>query len=192
MFPVLVALLLAAPVLYFVMPANSPMWLGFRRFLLFAIAALVPYTAFKSFQFYHHAQALPAKLEILYPVAAGEVADLREGCGVAVYRLSGKALDGIHEKGVAFFQTERHGRGYSLPNDRHHSYYTYNPWQQSPVPGGWWDPEDYWFHCADLSPPLMREIEAATRKSGAYYTSTYELRVMVIPTLGYVVFAFNG
>lgn len=192
MFVALVVLLLAAPVLYFLMPANSPMWLGFKRFLLLVIAVLLPYITFKSFQFYLHAQALPSKLEILYPVAAGEVSDLREGCGVVVYRLSGRALDAIHEQGLAFFQSERHGRGYSQPNDRRYRYHSYEPWQKSPVPNGWWDPEDYWFNCADLGRPLMREMEAASRKSGAYYTSTYELRLMVIPTLGYVVFAFNG
>lgn len=162
-----------------------------ERFVLLLVSAISPFLAYKAFQYYWYAQVLPAEIEIVYPVAAGEESGFREGCSVAVYKLSARSLDTIKKKGLAFFDGATQARGYSNPSNRDYHYYTYELWKETPIPAGWTS-EGAWFMCSVIGSQLEREIIAAAKQGGAYYTVKQEAQLVVIPSLGYVVFSSYG
>lgn len=162
-----------------------------ERFVLALALVATPFLAYKAFQYYWYAQVLPAKIEIAYPVAVGDESYFAEGCGVAVYKLSAKSLDAINKHGLEFFRDATHARGYADPSDSKYGYYTYEPWKQTPVPARWTS-EGTWFMCSVVSLQLEKEIVAAATKGGAYYTVQEEGQLLVVPSLGYVVFSFFG
>lgn len=162
-----------------------------RRFLLALISAVTPFSAYKVLQYYWYAQAVPAEIQIAYPVAVGDQSDFREGCGVAVYKLTATSLEGIKKNGLRFFENAIHGRGYVNPSDNDYHYYTYQPWRKTPVPTEWTN-QGSWFMCSVVSGRLEEEIIVASKQHGAYYTVKAEGELLVIPSLGYVVFSYNG
>lgn len=162
-----------------------------RKFIFFCVFAVSPFFAYKAFQFYWYAQVLPPEIEIAYPVAAGEESGFREGCSVAVYKLSSSSLRAIQKQGLRFFDRATQARGYAQPSDRNYHYYSYKPWKDSPIPEGWGG-EGSLFMCSVISSSLEREITAAAKQGGAYYTTKDEAQLLVIPSLGYVVFSSYG
>jgi hypothetical protein len=161
------------------------------RFVLVLVLSAMPFVAYKAFQYYWYAQVLPAKFEIAYPVAVGDESYFREGCGVAVYKLSANSLDAIKKQGLEFFNGATQARGYSDPSDSEYNYHTYMPWKQTPLPAAWTS-EGSWFMCSVISVELEKAIVAAAKQGGAYYTSKDEGQLLVLPSLGYVVFSFYG
>ena len=160
-------------------------------FVFVSVSAVMPFLAYKAFQYYWYAQVLPSEIEIADPVPAGEESGFREGCGVAVYKLTASSLEAIKKKGLGFFEGATQARGYSNPSDHHYHYYTYQPWKETPIPVGWTS-EGSWFMCSVIGNQLEREIIAAAKQGGAYYTVKHEARLLVIPSLGYVVFSSYG
>lgn len=180
--------ILAALALYFYLLVK--LWRK-ERFVLLLVSALSPLLAYKASQYYWYAQVVPAEIELAYPVAAGEEWGYREGCSVAVYKLSASSLEAIQKKGLGFFDGVTQARGYSNPSDRDFHYYTYKPWKETPVPAEWTS-EGSWFMCRAIGSQLEREIIAAAKQGGAYYTVKDEAELLVIPSLGYVVFSSYG
>lgn len=179
---------LAALLLYFYVLVK--LWRK-ERFVLLLVSALSPFLAYKAFQYHWYAQVLPAEIEIAYPVAVGEESGFREGCSVAVYKLSADSLEAIQKKGLTFFDGATQARGYSNSADRNYHFYTYKPWKETPIPAGWTS-EGSWFMCSVIGSQLEREIIAAAKQGGAYYTVKQEAQLLVIPSLGYVVFSSYG
>ncbi|MFZ5484945.1 MAG: hypothetical protein ACOZB0_12010 [Pseudomonadota bacterium] len=162
-----------------------------RKFALLFVFAVSPFFAYKAFQFHWYAQALPPEIKISYPIAAGEESGFREGCSVAVYKLTASSLEAIQKHGLPFFDRATQARGYSKPSDRNYHYYTYKPWKETPIPEGWGG-EGSLFMCSVISSSLEHEIAVAAKQSGAFYTTKDEAQLLVIPSLGYVVFSSYG
>ena len=110
---------------------------------------------------------------------------LRESCGVAVFELSRITVSRINSQGIAFFKNATFGRG-----DR--PYHFYETWQPTPPLNSANRPLLRGSVCLRDPPQIWSSIEEAARTRGAFYAIGSEYDLLVIPTLGVVVFSFNG
>jgi len=157
-----------------------------RKFIFLLVFLLIPFISYKTFQYYWFAKILPAQIEVTYPLSLGTESGLiREGCGVAVFKVSKTTLLEIQNGGLAFLNKATKSRGYSKP------YYQFEQWQESPVPPNWVR-QGAWFMCSEPSTILTEEIIKAAKESGSYYTTKPEGQLFIIPSLGYVVLSYNG
>lgn len=162
---------------------------------------LSPFFAHEAFQYYWYSLALPAQIQITYPVSIGEESGFREGCGVAVFKVSCKTIESIQKDGLKFFDGATQSRGYPKPSEplsfsdreklSYYAYHTYETWKETPVPPGSVG-EGSWFMCSVIRPDVAREIVKAAKLPGSFYTIKPDGQLLVIPTLGYVVFSYNG
>jgi hypothetical protein len=153
-------------------------------FLAYIFLAASPYIAYKSFEFFSFVSAIPSAIEVSYPISIEDNFGFREGCGVAVFKMSNKTISSIEKNGINFFSEAKQARGHI---DSY--YYKYGPWERI------WselDSELPLFSCSSVGNGLKNEILSAIEKNGAYYTTKQEAVLVVIPSLGYVIFSYNG
>lgn len=139
---------------------------------------------------------LPEKIEVAGFVLSKEYFDLREGCGIRVFKLSKNTLAQINQQGLTFFNNATKARGYDPVKHRYNKYYSYEKWQETPVQES---KENRNFSsglmCAnqlELDKSLLEKITLAANTKGSYYTGHYEGQLVVIPRLGIVVFSYSG
>ncbi|WP_019143342.1 hypothetical protein [Noviherbaspirillum massiliense] len=177
-------------------PISVPLLVGYGYLLfravkkpaygMLAIAILAPYLAYKAFLYHWYVQVLPEQLEVTYPVSINEEGGFMEGCSVAVFKLSDKTVQAVRKNGLTFFAAATQARGY--PDE---IYYQYDKWNETPVPEIW-TREGSWMMCPDMSNTMHSQIVKAAQRNGAYYTHTDEGQLIVIPSLGIVVFSSWG
>ncbi len=160
-------------------------------FKTIVVILLSPFFAYEAFQYYWYALVLPPQIQITYPVSIGDESHFREGCGVAVFKVSDKTIEAIQKDGLKFFDGATQGRGYPKPSEPLYGYHTYETWKETPVPFGWVS-EGTWFMCSVIRPDVAREIVKAAKLPGSFYTIKPEGQLLVIPSLGYVVFSYYG
>lgn len=141
-------------------------------------------------------ELLPEKIEVSSFVLSKEDFDLREGCGIKVFKLSKNTLDKINQQGLSFFKNATKARGYDLDKHRYNHYYSYKQWQETPVQESK-ENKNFWsgLRCAkglNLDKSLSKKITLAANTKGSYYTGHYEGQLVVIPSLGIVVFSYMG
>lgn len=93
---------------------------GIARGLLYSLQTLlalllVLYLLFKGFEREHFRQALPAQIEPAGLILIDGMSGFREGCGVAVWRLSEATAAGLRQQGLGYLQSARQARGYAEP-----------------------------------------------------------------------------
>lgn len=147
---------------------------------------LLPFIAIEAFQYYFFAKVIPQNIGINYPVSINDEGGFREGCGTVVFKVSDSTLETIKKDGLKFFSGATQGRGH-LGNP----YYRYTEWKETPVPPSWTS-EGSWMLCSGLSNSEHSKIVSAAKRGGAYYTMKPEGQLVLIPSLGYVVFSFFG
>lgn len=155
------------------------------RYILFFTLLVSPYLSYKMAQYFWFRSILPEQIAVTGPVSIGEEGGIREGCGVAVFRLSTSTRKAIEAEGLEFFEGVDQSRGYS---DHYHSF---SAWKESPVPQEWGG-DGSMFMCSVISPRLARKIQEAARLPGAYYATKHEGQLYVLPSIGLVVFSFYG
>lgn len=160
-------------------------WLH-RAVLLSCWALLCLYLVFKLFERSHFIDVLPAAIEPAGVVLISGESGFREGCGVAVFRLSGATRSVLKNSGLAVLDEARQARGYA------DDYYHYEPWRSTPVLAGevseGWPP----LSCADADEDLERRILLAMQSPGAIYTRKHEALLLVLPAEGLIVFGYFG
>lgn len=139
---------------------------------------------------------LPEKIEVSSFVLSKEYFDLREGCGIRVFKLSKNTLDKINQQKLNFFKNATKARGYDADKHRYNKYYSYAQWQETPVQESK-ENKKFWsgLGCAkqlEMDESLSKKITLAASTKGSYYTGHYEGQLVVIPSLGIVVFSYNG
>jgi hypothetical protein len=145
-------------------------------------------------QFYE--QALPAELETWGPATTGSdahwwyvlVPARWEACGGAIFHMTPATIEKINAQGLEFFSNAIQGRGYLTGRLK----YYYKPWAETPVPLGWTG-DGVWsigLHCIGTS--RARQIAAAAKEPGSYYTQKDEAELLVIPKLGLIVLTYFG
>ncbi len=157
-----------------------------QAYVLLLIIASSPFLAYEAFQYYWFSKVLPAQISVTYPISISDEGGFREGCGSAIYKVSDETLEAIKKDGIKFFAKSTQARGY--PND---TYYAYEEWRETPVPPSWTS-EGSWILCSSLSQKTHGKIVAAAKQRGAYYTTKREGELILIPSLGYVIFSFFG
>ena len=157
-----------------------------RKFVLLLVFLLLPLLSYKIFQYYWFTKILPAQIEVTYPLSLGTESGLiREGCGVAVFKVSQRTLQEIQSGGLTFLNSATKSRGYSDP------YHQFELWQESPAPLNWVR-NGTWFMCSQPEKTLSDEIIKAAKRRGSYYTTKPEGQLFIIPSLGYVVLSYSG
>lgn len=150
-----------------------------------AIACVVPMKGCEQMQINMYVNAIPPQLEIAELTYHDEQNDLREGCGVAIFSLAPRTVSRVKEEGLAFLGTASLGRS-------QRAYHRYEAWQPTPAP----EPPPPRLlrgaHCASPPPATWEAIEAATHQPGSFYTTGPEHDLVLIPSLGILVFSFNG
>lgn len=164
---------------------------GCARTLLYSLQTLlalqlVLYLLFKGFEREHFLQALPAQIEPAGLILVDGMSGFREGCGVAVWRLSEATADGLQQQGLGYLQPARQARGYAEP------YYRYGPWQATPLSAA--QSMDGWLPlgCADAPEALQEQIMRGTQGVQGYYSEKREGVLLVLPMERLIVFAYNG
>ena len=139
---------------------------------------------------------LPEKIEVSGSVLIKEEFLITEGCGIKVFDLSKNTLYQINQQGLSFFKNATKARGYDLNKHRHNHYYSYEQWQETPVQESKENKNFWWgLRCAkglNLDKSLSEKITLAASTKGSYYTGHYEGQLVVIPSLGIVVFSYMG
>ena len=149
-----------------------------------ALLVLLPLKACDHWQVQLYREAIPPPFELMEVVYHDERSDLREGCGVAIFRLSEESLARIHHGGLPWLESARLGRD-GTP------YHHYQPWKATPAA----QEEDKLFrgiHCVDGGPPLLEQARHAIRREGAFFTTGPEHDLVLVPSLGVIVFSHNG
>lgn len=131
--------------------------------------------------------ALPVGIEPSSVVLLSGESGGREGCGAAVFRLSGYTCKRLLQEGAAFLESARQARGYGS------SYYSYEPWQETPVPDGFTS-EGGWplLWCAGIDARLAIRIHTAMQAPGAFYSIKPEGLLLLIPDEGLIVSGYDG
>lgn len=156
-----------------------------KPFLVLLLFIVSPYVVYKAFQYFQYKAFLPSAIEITLPISIGDETYFREGCGVAVFKLSESTMTKIEAKGIRFFDGVTQARGHS------DNYYKYEAWKETPVPLEW-TREGSWFMCSVISNDLVHQITEAAKQKKAYYTTKDEGQLILIPSLGFIVFSFYG
>lgn len=156
----------------------------YRAVLLWFCLLLLLYLGYKLAERSYAIDALPAPLEVDGLVLIADESGLREGCGVAVLRMSPALRARLQREGLAALQEARQARGYA-------DYYRYEPWQALPAPGegDMLSPIFLGLQCADADDELSARIG---RASQGYYTTKHEGALLVLPREGLIVFGYFG
>ncbi len=180
----------------FFWPITLPLFIGYlfvlrklfakQAYLVLTLVALAPFVAYEAIQYHWFSKVLPAQIGVTYPISISDEGGFREGCGTAVFKVSDETLEAIKKKGLSVLSGATQARGH--PNE---SYYKYEEWKETPVPPSWLS-EGSWMLCSSLSDATQAKIVAAATQKGAYYTTKAEGQLILIPSLGYVVFSFFG
>lgn len=154
---------------------------------LIAILVVAPIKGCEFMQVALYKDAIPLQLELDQLVYHDEENDLREGCGVSIFKLSDKTLNQINGLGLAYLATATLGRDGD-------AYHLYKPWLATPQPGKMGHEHELLrgSQCIDNPPDIWKEIEKATYEGGAYFTTGYEQDIVIVPKLGVLVFSYNG
>jgi hypothetical protein len=176
--------------------------LELKRVLIFlAIGAIAIKLFFVAFEIGRYHRALPAALVTAGLVTSGN--DTRwieyflpvrhEPCGGFIFHLSSATLKAIETRGLAFFADATQGRGVTEANSRAAMEFSYQPWQPTPLPPGYFS-NGMWpgLHCMGWKiSPLGRQVLAAAQGPGAYFTTAPSKLLLVIPSQGLVVLTYN-
>lgn len=164
---------------------------GCARALLYSLQTLlalqlVLYLLFKGVEREHFRQALPAQIEPAGLILIDGMSDFREGCGVAVWRLSEATAASLQQHGFGYLQSAQQARGYA------ESYYRYGPWQATPLADA--QSMDGWLPlgCADAPEALQEQILRGAQGMQGYYSEKREGVLLVLPRERLIVFAYNG
>jgi hypothetical protein len=131
---------------------KPPLWLGLealglRAFLLLAGGVVIGTVLFwHVYETLHYRKAIPADIGLAFNFATrGSDVSIygalfmfdRKACGGAIFDMSDSTADAIRKQGLAFLKDARQGRGYTEKTDRSFGYYSYRPWQATPLPPEW-------------------------------------------------------
>ncbi len=164
-------------------------WLArllYRGLLLHCWLLLVLYLGFKFAERQYAIAVLPAQIETDGVVLISGESGLREGCGVAVLRMSATLRQRLTSHGLGALEQARQARGHA-----DEAYYSYAAWQPTPVLDSASE-VSLGLGCADADEALMLRINRAQGSPGAFYSRKDEGLLLVIPAEGLIVLGYFG
>jgi hypothetical protein len=116
-----------------------------------------------------------------------------KACGGAIFVLSDTTLAAIRDGGLDVLKDARQGRGYTDNTDRLFYYYSYKPWQPTPLPAEW-TPQEMWYglSCMNLGHTLGRNIVEAAQAHGSFYTTGMNNMLLIVPSLKLAVYTYTS
>ncbi|MFZ5521697.1 MAG: hypothetical protein ACOZD0_10895 [Pseudomonadota bacterium] len=150
------------------------------------LAVMLPVQGCDYAQMRLYEAAIPPGLELGEVVYHDEQSDLREGCGLVVFRLQPATLERLRRDGLPALRDATQGRDGD-------GYHRYAAWQAGPAARdddgprllrGW--------SCIDDEPTVLREVSRALDTPGAWFTTGHEQDLVIVPALGVLVYSFNG
>jgi hypothetical protein len=155
------------------------------------------WTVFKT-KFYR--AAIPAEIGITFGLATtgsdtsfwgATLGFDRKACGGAIFELTDATVDAIRERGPDYLKNARQGRGYSDKTDRLFHYYSYQPWQPTPLAREWTS-EGMWLglSCMGLGYNFGRSIVQAAQEPGSFYTTSSSKMLLLVPSLKLAIYTY--
>jgi hypothetical protein len=115
-----------------------------------------------------------------------------EGCGGAIFKLTDATAAAISDRGLDFLKDARQGRGYKDKLDRSFYYYSYMPWQATPLPSQWTSMGPWsGLNCMRLRTEVMENILDAAQKAGSFYTTGLSKILLVVPSLRMAILTYT-
>jgi hypothetical protein len=146
--------------------------------------------------------AIPAEIEIAFGLATtGSSTSFWEAalpirhkaCGGAIFELSDTMLTAIRDGGLDVLEDARQGRGYADNTDRLYYYYSYKPWQPTPLSPEWTS-QGMWYglSCMNLGYSFGRSIVQAAQSPGSFYTTGLSKMLLIVPSLKLAVYTYTS
>lgn len=164
-----------------------------RTLLLILLCVVVTaYAACRRWEADWYQGLIPAAIETDGIVVISDQGGFREGCGAVVFKLSAAALVKLDASGLGALASAHEAR--SHPRE---DYFRFGDWQQTPYveSGDGLTLADRWLvglNCADLDPALGKQIHEAINTKGSFYATSRESGLVVIPSRGLVLLAYEG
>ena len=155
----------------------------FKTLILIIISVI----SWNYFQVNVYKNAIPEKIEIESVIFHDGISDFREGCGMAIFKISKKSISDMQKGGLAYFENATIGRNGD-------DYNSYKKWKRTLFIDSHNDRIFRGVHCVKESdlPLVWRQIEKEAIGNGSFFTTGSEQDLLVIPNLGVIVFSFNG
>lgn len=164
------------------------------RIIFVGLLALVAmaYVGFRIWEVSWYRGIIPAAIEIDGTVLIDGQSGFREGCGVAIFKLTDPALARIRSSGLAAVAAAHEPRDHP---EVHHS--IFGEWRETPyaTTGDGLTLADRWLNglsCASMDQNLSQGIDRALNTRGSFYSTSQESGLIVIPALGLVVLSYEG
>jgi hypothetical protein len=144
---------------------------------------LLPMRGCDYLQVQMYRKAIPPQFELLDAIYHDEISGFREGCGMAIFRLSDESIARIHHGGLGYLESARQGRD-GTP------YHHYEPWTATPA-----SKQENLFrgaHCVKNAPALLQQAQRLVDKEGAFFTTGPEHDLVLVPSLGLIIFSYDG
>ena len=151
------------------------------------ILIIISVISWNYFQVNVYKNAIPEKIEIESVIFHDGISDFREGCGMAIFKISKKSISDMQKGGLAYFENATIGRNGD-------DYNAYKKWKRTLFIDRDNDRIFRGVHCVKESdlPLVWRQIEKEAIGNGSFFTTGSEQDLLVIPNLGVIVFSFNG
>lgn len=154
-----------------------------------AVVLVAGYGIWTAFQWNWYLKIVPEEIGTIYPVYIGSRSDLREGCGVAIFRLDRATTRRINAEGLEFLDNARHSRAWK------DHYHTFDEWRPTPHPGDVEDDQSiltYQLACSGAWSYLSDPLEHSVRIPGSFYAFGPEKVIVIIPSERVAVLGWNG
>lgn len=148
------------------------------------VAYLAAVKGCSDFQVELYKDAIPAEFELDHIIYHDGTSGFREGCGVAIFKVSQRTLARFGREGDVFLSSATLGR-VKKPDHQ------YQSWRATPPPSGVYVLQGGAAGCIDSPPPVWREITEAAREGG-FFTIGPEKDLLFVPKLGILVFSHSG
>lgn len=150
-----------------------------------ALVVIAPMQGCDYYQVRLYKEATPGKFQLADLIYHDEQANLREGCGGAVFKLSDQSLASIKQQGLAYFNDATLGRDGAR-------YHQYAPWQALAHKRASQDWLLRGAHCIEDPPAMWDDVQKAVDRGEGFFTTGHGQDLIVIPKLGVIVFSHNG
>lgn len=153
---------------------------------------VMAYAGFRVWEITWYKGLIPVAFEVDGTVLIDGQSGVREGCGVAIFKLTDPALARIRSSGLAAVAAAHEPRDHPGVH-----YFTFGEWRETPyvTTGNGLTLSDRWLSglsCASMDAELREDIDKALRTGGSFYSTSKESGLIVIPALGLVVLSYEG
>jgi hypothetical protein len=160
----------------------------------FVTCLLLSCAAYLSFQHWEsnwYRGLIPSEVDVSDALLIDGESGFREGCGVAIFKLTPQMRERLKVQGLAAFE------GPLDPQANVHHPSDMHPWAKTPYveTGDGMTLEDTWqagLSCADKKPDLLRSIKIALRQPGSFVKKLHEAAVIVVPVSGIAALVYFG